>query len=209
LEIPEKDVGNRGSKSITGFNQHTSHNNQYTSHNNPEIVKEQRVDGSWTNLKSTGLVLRCTLLGFKRNSWVKVLSKQINKVKWYTSVTNTPMIVESNLSKVPVCQPLSRNKLEAGVNPWFVTGFSDAESSFSILIQANSKYTTGWRIKPIFAIGLHKKDFELLENLQFYLGVGKIHTHGKDSLQFRVDSLKELQVIINHFVRSKLPTRNC
>jgi hypothetical protein len=251
LETSEKNVGNRGSKSITGFNQYTYQNNhhisqyQYISQNisqnnqiNPGVVKEQRVDGSFT--KSGGLVLRCTLLGFKRNSLIKVHSKQINKIKWYTSITNSPKTpaepvvgspfratVESNLSKVPVylpepsgclrLKPKSRNKLDlfifnkksrgsAGVNPWFVTGFSDAESSFSILIQANSKYTTGWRIKPIFAIGLHKKDLELLENLQFYLGVGKIHIHGKDSLQFRVDSPKELQVIINHFENYPLVT---
>jgi LAGLIDADG endonuclease len=122
------------------------------------------------------------------------------------------MIVESNLSKTSICQPRSfslaslPNKLEGDVNPWFVTGFSDAESSFSILIQVNSKYTTGWRIKPIFAIGLHKKDLKLLENLQSYLGVGKIHIHSKDSFQFRVDSLKELQVIINHFENYPLVT---
>jgi dissimilatory sulfite reductase (desulfoviridin) alpha/beta subunit len=82
----------------------------------------------------------------------------------------------------------------------------NAECSFSILIQANSKYATGWRIKPIFAIGLHKKDIEILKTIQSYLGVGKIHIHGKDSIQFRVDSLKELQVITNHFENYPLVT---
>nr|4YIS_A Chain A, Meganuclease I-CpaMI [Cryphonectria parasitica]4YIS_B Chain B, Meganuclease I-CpaMI [Cryphonectria parasitica] len=91
-------------------------------------------------------------------------------------------------------------------NPWFLTGFSDAECSFSILIQANSKYSTGWRIKPVFAIGLHKKDNELLKRIQSYLGVGKIHIHGKDSIQFRIDSPKELEVIINHFENYPLVT---
>ena len=33
----------------------------------------------------------------------------------------------------------NNNKLD----PQFVTGFADAECSFSILIQANSKYATG------------------------------------------------------------------
>src|SRR6185437_5828611 len=31
-------------------------------------------------------------------------------------------------------------------------------------------------------------------------GAGKIYKHGKDSLQYRVDSIKDLQVIIDHFV---------
>lgn len=84
-------------------------------------------------------------------------------------------------------------------NPWFVTGFSDAEGSFSVLIQHNLTYRTSWRVKPLFCIGLHKKDLQLLEAIQSSLGVGKIHKHGKDTLQFRVDSIKELEVIIDHF----------
>jgi len=61
------------------------------------------------------------------------------------------------------------------------TGF--AEGSFSILIQHNVKYQTNWRVKAIFAIGLHKKDIAILEEIQSTLGVGKIHKHGKDSIQ--------------------------
>ena len=72
------------------------------------------------------------------------------------------------------------------LNPWFLTGFSDAESSFSILIQPNLKYKTKWRVKAVFAIGLHKKDIYLLKIIQAYLGVGKITKHGKDSFQLRV-----------------------
>lgn len=39
----------------------------------------------------------------------------------------------------------------------------------------------------------------LLEAIQSTLGVGKIHKHSKDSLQLRVGSLKELDLIIDHF----------
>lgn len=83
--------------------------------------------------------------------------------------------------------------------PWFITGFSDAEACFSILIQYNVKYKTNYRVKAIFSIGLHKKDIGLLEEIQSTLGVGKIHIHGRDSVQFRVEPVKELQVIIDHF----------
>jgi len=169
-KIYENIMGNRGSKSAL-FN---------------DVVKEQRVDGSWRSNCLLGL--RYTLLSSKRNSWIKVLSNQTNIIRWYTSITHTPTTVKSNLSS------------------WFITGFADAECSFSILIQANSKYATGWRIKPIFAIGLHKKDMDILKTIQSYLGVGKIHIHGKDSIQFRVDSLKELQVITNHFENYPLVT---
>ena len=44
-----------------------------------ETVKEQRVDGSWSNYLLNKSLLRCTLMGFERNYQVKVLSKQLNK----------------------------------------------------------------------------------------------------------------------------------
>ena len=164
-------------------------------------VKEQRIDGSYICER----MLRCVLMGLERDRWVyssihsswrlesnqvKIHSKRINKVRWYTSITSHKPTVTSQYIQ----------------NPWFITGFSDAESSFSILIQANSQHTTGWRIKPIFSIGLHKEDLELLKNIQSYLGVGKIHVHGKNSLQYRVDSIKDLQVIVNHFDKYPLVT---
>ena len=128
-------------------------------------------------------------MGFERNYQIRILSKQINKVRWYTSTTHKPSVISNS-----------------NLNSWFITGFADAECSFSILIQSNSKYVTGWRVKPVFAIGLHKKDLDLLKSIQTYLSVGKIHIHGKDSIQFRIDSIKELKVIINHFMEYPLVT---
>ena len=68
------------------------------------------------------------------------------------------------------------------------------------MIQINLNYKTSWRVKIIFSIGLHKKDLSLLEAIQSTLKVGKIYKHGLNSFQFRVDSIEELQVIINHFL---------
>ena len=147
-------------------------------------VKEQRVDGSYAKF-----ALRCTLMDFERNYQVKVLSNQINK-RLYTSINTHKPIYSLNSS----------------LNPWFLTGFADAECSFSILIQANSRYTTGWRVKSIFAIGLHKRDRDLLQNIQSFLEIGKIHINREDSLQLRVDSPEELKVVISHFDNYPLVT---
>jgi len=43
-----------------------------------------------------------------------------------------------------------------------------------------------------------------LEKIQSFLGVGKIHKHGKNSVQYRVESLKDLQVIVDHFDKYSL-----
>lgn len=107
-----------------------------------KFVKEQRVDGSWHSYLYNKKCLRYTLMGFERNYQIKILSNQINILRTYTSIaTHKPIIVHKSI-----------------MNPWFLTGFADAEGSFSILIQFNDKYKTNWRIKAIFAIGLHKKD---------------------------------------------------
>jgi hypothetical protein len=99
----EREMGYRVSKSIL-YNIPTSQTYN--------VVKEQRVDGSWYDKNLS--YLRCTLMGFERNYQIKVLSKQKR------SYTN------------------GSNKL----NPLFITGFSDAESTFNILIQPRSDSKT-------------------------------------------------------------------
>lgn len=87
------------------------------------------------------------------------------------------------------------------LDPWFVTGFTDGEGSFMLSIIKDSKYKLGWRVACIFAISLSKVDLYLLNNIQKFFGVGNITRMGKDmeSIQYRVESLKDLSIIINHF----------
>lgn len=58
----------------------------------------------------------------------------------------------------------------------------------------------GWRVQPIFTIELHKKDISLLEDIKTALcNVGSIYSPRKNTIQYRITSVKELQVVINHF----------
>lgn len=90
------------------------------------------------------------------------------------------------------------------VNPWFITGFVDAEGCFSIGVLKSSKSKSGWRIQPCFQMALHKKDLALLERIQLFFGVGAIYNHGSDSVQLRVGSLGDLKVLISHFEKYPL-----
>jgi hypothetical protein len=54
---------------------------------------------------------------------------------------------------------------------------------------------------------LHQKDRPLLELIQLFFGVGKIFNLGKDSIQYRVTSHKDLAVIIDHFDKFPLITK--
>jgi hypothetical protein len=140
------------------------------------FVKEQRVDGSWHF--SNRKCLRCTLMGFERSYQIKVLS---NQVRFYTNYASNQL------------------------NPFFITGFADAESSFSILVQPRPDSKTKWRVKAIFAICLNNKDIVILKNIQSWLGVGRIYSSGT-KVYYRVESFKDLQVIIDHFDKYPLVT---
>jgi hypothetical protein len=90
--------------------------------------------------------------------------------------------------------------------PWFVTGFSDGESCFTIKLNQN-KSKTGWQIQPSFQLGLHEKDIILLELIKKFWGdIGNIAKDGKD-IKYRVTSLKDLKVIIDHFDKFPLITQ--
>jgi sulfite reductase beta subunit-like hemoprotein len=55
---------------------------------------------------------------------------------------------------------------------------------------------------------LHQKDKALLEQIQSYFGAGNIHKEGsRQSLQFRVCSIKDLAKIIDHFNKYPLITQ--
>lgn len=187
LKTFERNVGNRGSKSNTSV-----------------FVKEQRVDGKRVNLYSNnnGLQLRCTLKNFERYSVIKVLpnlsfypfgflgtqGRQGRKNYTTTSLLNTT---------------------EFKLNPWFVTGFADAEGCFTVTFQKNLRVKNGYSITPRFKISLHSKDLQLLEQLKTFFGVGSIQSTGKnrDSFEYIVKSLKELnKVIIPHFDKYPLVT---
>jgi hypothetical protein len=111
-------------------------------------VKEQRVDGSWGLIKnnssaiSNNKSLRCTLTGFERNYQIKLLSNQLNKLS-FSTINNKPKL-----------------------NPWFITGFTDAEGCFSISIQSNNRLKTKWRVLPVFLINIHIKDIAILEDIK-------------------------------------------
>jgi hypothetical protein len=146
-------------------------------------VKEQRVDDSW----------------YKRNSFVfKVYSNGYRKIlstqnpflaNTYTGFSRS---LTRGISSISIKNP--------ALHPYFVTGFSDGESYFSISLNRSSKMNTGWIVNLQFGIKLHKKDRYLLELIQaFFMDIGSISLHGKDAVQYRVSSIKDLQVIVDHF----------
>ena len=108
-------------------------------------------------------------------------------------------------SKLDIAQ--KSEKPDIKLNPRWITGFADGESSFSISISENKKSLAGWRVKLMFQISLSEKDIDLLKKIQDFFTVGKIYRHGCKSICLRVESIEDLQIIIFHFERFSLITQ--
>jgi len=113
---------------------------------------------------------------------------QINTQRFYTTSAVQPEIIK--------------------LDPWFVTGLSDGEGSFGVSIINSPASRVGFSVKPVFSIGLHTKDAAVLEQIKSLWGVGKIYYgHGPQTIQYRVESIKELQTVIKHFDKFPLITQ--
>ena len=97
------------------------------------------------------------------------------------------------------------------INPNWITGFADAESSFVVKVGIDKSRKTSTRILPVFCIELHQKDLKLIKEIQSFFGVGTIilrQRDGKPSVIYSVQSWKDLnEVIIPHFKEYPLLTQ--
>lgn len=100
------------------------------------------------------------------------------------------------------------NLSNINLSPWFVTGFSDGEASFILSVRKSSRVKTGWQVSGVFSIHLHSKDELLLRAIQvFFKGVGVINKGSENSCKYTISSIKELDVIIDHFSKYPLVTK--
>lgn len=94
------------------------------------------------------------------------------------------------------------------INQAYLTGFTDGEGSFGVYLAKNSTFKSGYQLKYEFTIALHNKDQALLESIKLSLnGVGAIHKHGKLSIHYRVSSVKDISIILDHFDKHPLITQ--
>jgi hypothetical protein len=82
------------------------------------------------------------------------------------------------------------------INPWYMSGFSDAEAAFIIEVIK----TKNWSVRARLKIHLHVVDLPLLYNIQsFFGGIGSITISGQMA-KFRVSNINDIiNVIIPHF----------
>jgi len=123
------------------------------------------------------------------------------------SCVSLPHQLKDLLTRSYHTKSLSSLHIPLELNPWFITGFTDGEGSFSLSVRDIDKDTKKGRVLYVFSIILHEKDEGILRSIQSTLGIGKIYAHGKQGVQFRVESKKELLILIEHFDKYPLITK--
>ena len=77
------------------------------------------------------------------------------------------------------------------LDPNWVTGFTDAEGCFSVIISKRSNLN--WRVQVSFEINLHIKDIAVLYLIKNFFGVGSISSREKRSVcVYRVTKIEDL-----------------
>lgn len=103
----------------------------------------------------------------------------------------------------------SSNIIESELSPYWITGFADAESSFSLKLSKKSTSKSGWHVIPEFRIELHSRDMLLLRKIQSYFGIGIISERvSLNRVIYSVQSYRDItSVIIPHFDKYPLITQ--
>ena len=113
----------------------------------------------------------------------------------YTTISHLVNMVRSKIRLVITNLPLNKVRYisqtqTSGLDPWFVTGFTDGEGSFMISILKNSERRLGWSVNARFEITLHLRDEDILNRIRVYFkNAGNITKFGKDKISYRVNDL--------------------
>jgi hypothetical protein len=183
-------------------------------------VKEQRADGSSIFSKY------CKVCSTSQRNLVFIhplIKRDVNTVIYastYKYISNRQIFNDSELADpdpkdmdMRTQKSFYSNKVTPfntntnSLNPNYITGFTDGEGCFTVGISPDSKYKTSYRVKATFQVGLHVNDSALLKQIKLFFGVGNITKLGKESVQYRVSGLDDLNIIINHFNHYPLLTK--
>lgn len=105
--------------------------------------------------------------------------------------------------------PRAESTMQFALHPYWVTGFADAESSFSLKVSKKSTSKIGWHIIPEFRIELHSRDILLLRKIHYFFSVGIISERKNlNKVVYSVQSYRDIvNVIIPHFDNYPLITQ--
>ena len=158
-------------------------------------IPPPKIKNIWSKKLTNNIRYSPTLNCFYRESWLTSLAcSRLVRVKHFKF-----------LHKVVFFS--TKNSEETQLDPNWVTGFSDAEGCFSIIITKRSNLS--WRVSVSFEINLHIKDIDCLYKIQNFFGVGLVSCRPERfRCVYRVTKIEDIMnVIIPHFTSYPLRTQ--
>lgn len=98
------------------------------------------------------------------------------------------------------------NKFNVVLNPYFVTGLTDAEACFSVVMKKNKKAKFGVNVGLEFTIKMLKNETELLSMVESFFNCGILWDYPKDgTIRFRIADISSIKKkLIPHFLKYPL-----
>ena len=148
------------------------------------------------------LILISRIVAFLNAFWCS--AAQLPQLSWAAQNSILPLPARNYST---LATPRSCSVENFKLDPNWVTGFIDGEGCFTVPITLRKDRKFGWQVCPHFQIILHVKDNALLKEVKKFFNVGKISKSGPELILLRVQSLKELETVINHFQKFPLITK--
>ena len=126
----------------------------------------------------------------KKNLTPNTKGNKLNYVKAGYHSSAMPLVISSNFK----------------LNPWAVTGLTDAEGCFTFTVHRRKDRKLGFEVRARFAIHMHSKDHLLLLQLKEFFGLGNVYISKQNSASFIVSSKEEIAILIKHFESYPLQT---
>jgi hypothetical protein len=130
-----------------------------------------------------------------------------NKIQSFTTIVssndkNNLNSLRNKLGPYKINRKFSTS-YDSTMNPFYVTGFTDAEGYFNLDI--SNLRGKNWSVATRFVIKLHVADKDILYKIQtFFGGIGSVTING-NTARYRVSKLKEIvEIIIPHFYKYPL-----
>ncbi len=158
-----------------------------------EVSKNQKGVYIWETLDGKHMYVGHSI---NQRSWISSAPRRISSSALFTTFTATARKAVTRRYYSSLSQ----------MNPWFLTGFLDAEASFYLIVYKSNNVKTGWYVRAVFEVHLHLKDKALLEGIQTTLGgVGNIRiTDNKVSLKIYS---RDLAILLDHLNNYPLITK--
>jgi hypothetical protein len=91
-----------------------------------------------------------------------------NQIRTKNIQVQIRLIEKTKIIKARLYSTSPTDTIINSLNPFFITGLTDAEGSFACIIRKSTGHRLRWRAEVVFQIALHKKDLELLKQIQAF-----------------------------------------